>query len=164
MKNKSILIVLAFIVGCLIAFYAGIFKDINSEERYLYRFELRDTEQYQQSVDIAEQGWLKYYLQPGSISLVGRFKIGDFEEPVYAEFCGVQGYVSQGSKKGAWQKLSKEDAVKVRVKGYTTLNIEVKLPKEHLYNYEVATAVLKINDNTGKQTVINFGFINSKYK
>ncbi|HIU63496.1 MAG TPA: hypothetical protein IAB06_00435 [Candidatus Avacidaminococcus intestinavium] len=164
MKNKKIIVILFFIVGCLLAIVAGIIKEFNEGERYVYRFELQEKASLEKVVDVADQGFLKYYLQPTSVTLLGRLKTGSLTHPISVEFSGLPGYVSQGSKKGAWAEVTPEDTLRIREKGYTSLYIEVELPRSAVYSAEIGTATLKITDKDKKVTTVDFKFINSNYK
>lgn len=164
MKNNKIMFAILLVVGCLLAVLGGMFKEGNDGERYVYRFELKEKADYEEVIDLAEQGALKYYLQPNIISVQGRFKNGNLQEPLRAEFVGLPGYVSQGSKKSYWPEAKPGDSLKVRAKGYSHLNVEVELPRSAVYAYDVGTAALKIKDADGKLMTVKFRFINSKYR
>ena len=163
MKNNKIMFAILLVVGCLLAIFAGMFKEGNDGERTVYKFELKENAEYEEVIDLAEQGPLKYYLQPNIISVQGRFKNGNMQEPLRAEFTGLPGYVSQGSKKSYWPEAKPEDDLKVRAKGYSFLSVEVELPRPAVYAYDVGTAMLKVTDKAGKRTTVKFRFINSKY-
>ena len=164
MKNKKWVFAVLFLAGCLLAVLAGMYKEGVEGERFVYKFDLRENAEYEQVVDLAEQGWVKYYLQPNSISLQGRFRSGELKEPLRAEFEGVPGYVSQGSKKNYWPEVKPDDALKVKGKGYSFLNVEVELPRTAVYSYHVGTAALTIKDKEERLTTVRFRFINSRYK
>ena len=163
MKNNKIMFAILLVVGCLLGVFAGMFKEGNEGERYVYRFELKESAEYEEVIDLAEQGTFKYYLQPNVISVQGRFKNGNLQEPLRAEFTGLPGYVSQGSKKSYWPEAKPEDNLTVITKGYSFLNVEVELPRSAVYAYDVGRAVLQIRDAAGKLTTVKFRFINSKY-
>lgn len=164
MKNNKIMFLVLFAAGCVLAFCAGIFKENFEGERVVYKFALKENAEYEEVIDLAEQGPLKYYLQPNIISVQGRFKNRNLQEPLRAEFTGLPGYVSQGSKKSYWPEAKPNDALTVRAKGYSFLNVEVELPRASVYVYDVGKATLKIRDTADKLTTVKFRFINSKYK
>ena len=162
MKSHRIKTVIFFAAAIIITFGAVCFRKNNSNEREFLTFKVAH-ENKAVTVDIAQQGFLKYYLQPGVISVYCRGNITEPTGPLYAEFSGLDGFISQGSKKRVWKELQPEDKLQKRENGDIRINIEFSIPYNSTRQYYAGKGILEIF--TAEKTVnrIVFNFINSKY-
>jgi len=161
-KNKINMIVI-FFLGIGIAIGAGVFRDVNDEEGGHFTFQIQEEKQQVETIDLAKQGMLKYYLQPGTITLYGRGKSGLQDAEIYIKFYGEKGFLSQGSKKNIWTELTEEMPLKSRKNGIVPINIEVEIPYTSTRQYEVGKAVLEFWNENQRVNSINFLVINSNY-
>lgn len=163
MQSKRIKIIVFLFSAVIITCGALYLKRNNTNEREFLRFNI-GSENKTVTVDIAQQCFLKYYLQPGVISAYCRGRNREFIEPLYARFSGIDSYVSQGSKKRKWKELQPGDELQKRENGDMPVNIEFAIPYNTTRQYSVGRGVLEIYTAEKTVNTIIFNFINSKYK
>ena len=161
-KGKLIMILL-FLLGIGIAATGVALRGINDEEGESFTFQIGEEKKQVVTVDIAKQGILKYYLQPGTITLYGRGKNRLPDAEVTTKFYGVKAFLSQGSKKNSWMELKEDMLLKIRNNGIVPINIEVEIPYNRARQYEVGSAVLEFWIQNQRVNSIDFQFINSNY-
>ena len=163
MSNKKAKSILAFIVAVFIALAAGIYKNVNENERFFFSFDIPPAKEAVHIIDIGNQNIVKSILQPGTISIYALGKPKSKDDDIYIEFFGTTNHVAQGGKKAIWPELKKTDKAKPNKKGLIPINIDAQLPKESLQRYNVATMYISFSNNTQELGKIKFIVINSKY-
>lgn len=161
--KRTILMTLFFLLAIGIAVGAGVFRDINDEERGSFTFQIPEEKKQIIIIDLAKQGLLKYYLQPGTLTIYGRGKNILQDTEIYTKFYGVKGFLSQGSKKNIWAELKEDVPLKSRKNGIVPINIEVEIPYTSTRQYEAGRAVLEFWNDSQLLHSIHFQFINSNY-
>lgn len=166
MKNKSWFVGWCFFTAAiLLAIFAGFYREINNEERVWFKFNIPQQQAEVETIDLAKQGALKYYLQPGRISLYGRGKINlSAATDLRVQLLGTEGSVSQESKKGNWKEITDEDRLKIRENGILPVNIELNISRGATRRYEVAQATMCILQNERIVYTKRLQIINSNYK
>ena len=139
------------------------FRENNTNEREFLRFKIGQ-EDKTVTIDISQQGFLKYYLQPGTISIYCRGQNSDIVKPLYAKFSGPESFISQGSKKGIWKKLQPGDRLNHRENNEVPINIELAIPYSATRQYHAGKGILEIFTDENTMNKIIFNFINSKYQ
>ncbi len=161
--NNKLMTCLLFLVAVCLAVGANSFREVNERERGRFSFELHKQAQQVLTIDLAQQGFLKYYLQPGTISLAGSSKTLPKEDKLYVKFSGETAMLSQGGKLGNWKNLTDDTPLQPNQRGTVPLNIEVDIPYRRTRQYEVGKAVLEFRQEDQPVQVIDIRFINSKY-
>lgn len=162
-SKKKIIMILFFCLGIGIVVSAGVFREGNDEEGGHFTFQTQEEEKQMVTIDLAKQGALKYYVQPGTITLYGRGKSTLPDTRIYTKFYGVKGFVSQGSKKSSWTELKEDMQLKSRKNGIVSINVEVEIPYSKTRQYEVGRAVLEFWNDNQRVNSITFHFVNSNY-
>lgn len=164
MKSKFKNLIIGFGVTILVILYGVFFynngRDIIRVSQNLKKFDSRII-----VYDIAKQGFLKYYFQPGNISVYLTTYVDSPKAKKYmVKVSGVKCDLSLGSKKKNWDKLANGDELKITRKNRARVNAEISIPRESTKRFNVATMKITILDNYGKSYLRNFKFVNSKYK
>jgi len=162
-NKKQIMMTVFFLLAVGITIAAGVFCEVNDKERGRFSFQIPEDKKQVLTIDLADQGKLKYYLQPGMISLFGRGKNMLQDAKIYTKFYGVEGFVSQGSKKSSWIELKEDMPLKSGKNKMVPINIEVEIPYTRTRQYEVGRAVLEFWNDHQLVDAIHFQFINSNY-
>lgn len=162
-NKKKIIMILFFWLAIGITIAAGVFRDVNDNERGRFTFQIQEENKQVVIIDLADQGKLKYYLQPGTITLYGRGKNILQDTETYAKFYGVKGFLSQGSKKSIWTELKEDMPLKTGKNRIVPINIEVEIPYTKTRQYEVGAAILELWNDNQLANSIHFQFINSNY-
>lgn len=163
-RKKKINMILFFFLGLGMAMGAGIFRDVNNEEGGHFTFQIGEETEQVIRIDLARQGGLKYYLQPGTITLYGRGKSRLQDTKIYTTFYGVKGFLSQGSKKNIWEEVTGNMPLKTRKDKIIPINIEVEIPYNSTKQYDVGRGALEFWNDNQRLTGIKFIFINSNYQ
>lgn len=163
MKGNKWMTCLLFLGAVGLVIGANSFREVNDRERGRFSFELRRQARQILTIDLAQQGFLKYYLQPGTISLSGSSKTMPREGKIYVQFSGERAMLSQGGKLGNWKNLTDDTPLQPNQRGTVPLNIEVDIPYGRTRQYEVGKAVLEFRQDDQPVQVIDIQFINSKY-
>ncbi len=161
--KKKIIMTLFFLLAIGITIAAGVFRDVNDKERGRFTFQIQEESKQDVIIDLAKQGKLKYYLQPGTITLYGRGKGTLQDTKIYTKFYGVKGFLSQGSKKSIWTELKENMPLENGKNRIVPINIEVEIPYTRTRQYKVGTAVLEFWNDNQLVNSIHFQFINSNY-
>ncbi len=115
-------------------------------------------------VDIHNMGIIKYYVEPNIITIYLRLKVDNEMKNLSFITENIEAIISQSSKKGVWQSLDNGEAITKNNKNIVPLNIELKIPREDVYQYDVLNGNLKIFNNKQVIKNIKIKVINSKYK
>ena len=164
MKNNGLKGIVCFLLAAIIAIGAGFYREINDKERVRFSLQIPQKQVKVVTVDLAKQGKIKYYLQPDVLSFYGRGKVTGDNGKLTAKFSGFDSYISQGSKKSIWSELQGDDVVKVKPDGSLTVNVEVRLPKDKIHNYDIGKASLIFFQENKIVSETQFVIINSSYK
>lgn len=155
---------LLFLAAIGLAVGADSFRQVNDSERRRFNFEFNQQVRQALTIDLAQQGLLKYYLQPGTISLSGSGKNMPPQGNLYVKFSGETALLSQGGKLGNWKNLTDNTPLLPNRRGIIPLNVEVDIPYARTRQYEVGGAVLEFRHDDQPVQVIDVQFINSKYR
>ena len=162
-SKKKMHTIVFFLLAVGIAIGAGFFRTINDAERGRFSFQIQHGKKQLVTIDLAKQGIVKYYLQPGTITLYGRGKISLPDTKIRATFFGAKGFLLQGSKKSNWVELTEDMPVKSGKSGTIPLSVEVDFPYFKTRQYEVGKTVVEFWHDNQMVHSIDFRFINSKY-
>lgn len=165
MKNKAVLHFGFFLLlAASVAILADLFQEVNDRERGVFRVSIPRSREQTETIDIASQGMLKYYLQPGQISLYVRGQLGRPAVPaLQVAFSGLRGYVSQGSKRTEWKEVRESDLLQIRDNGAVPVTIEVDIPRSETRQYQVGSAVLDFVSEGKVVSTVKIAVINSRY-
>lgn len=156
-KSFAVLFLTLFITISLSKF------KINDGDRVWFTLNVQDEANKTVTVDIAKLNPIKYYLQPGTISLYGRIKNPTGQRDLNAEFIGTEGFVSQGSKKSRWTKLRPTDRLDYDRQGNIRISIEMRLPYSEIRQHKIKEADLNIRSEGETIARVHFNIINTKY-
>jgi hypothetical protein len=93
-----------------------------------------------------------------------RIKVPAKVEALRCEVEGIENFVSQGSKKGVWKAVGKEDLLTRSGKGNDVpLNLELAVPRDDVYRHDVALGKVKFYDGNKEYSTLNIKIINSTY-
>lgn len=159
--RRKLALGLWFILAVSMAFAADWLREANDSDRVVFAMPLDGRPQIV-TVDLARQGGLKYYLQPGTIRLYGRGRNVADDANLYARFYGEQGSLSQTSKRGIWRELTEDSPLQVK-NGGLPLYIEIAIPYARTRQYRVGMATLELRQQSRLVHSIQFQFVNSRY-
>ena len=165
MQNRKIIkTAFVFLLAVGIAIGAGFYREVNEAERSVVRLQIPHKGVQTETLDIARQGMLKRYWQPGVVSFSIKGKIDpQLNANVQLRFTGAQGYVSQGSKKSCWKEIKDTDNLQVRKNGVLPVNIEIDIPREDTKRYQVGSAELEFLAAGQSLSKVKLYIINSGY-
>lgn len=161
--KKRIIMILFFLLGIGIAAGANILRNVNDEESGTFSFQIQEDGQQVVIIDVAKQGTVKYYLQPGTLTLYGRGKNTSPSMEISAKFDGIKAFLSQGSKKSSWTELTEDMLVKTRKNGIIPIIVEVEFLYNKTRQYEIGKGTLEFWHDKQLVHSIQFQFINSNY-
>jgi len=144
------------------AFLLSIFR-INDDDRIWFILKVPDEANKIITVDIAKLNPIKYYLQPGTISLYGRIKNSKGLTDLNAEFIGTEAFISQGSKKSQWTPLRPTDCLNQDKRGNIRINIEMRVSYNKIRQRNIGEATLNIGSEGNNIACVRFYIVNSKY-
>ena len=166
MQSKKVKKIGCFLAGILLLAVLAWGRGIFSGDTIFCRVRLQPQQTQEYTFDIAQQGLVKYYLQPQVLSI--HFSCRDIEKLPLT--CRVQGfsssYLSQGSKKkGDWVEVQPEQVLQRRGSSQSMqVNVEVGFPREDVWRYQVGTGEVIFYHQNNKYSSIKVHIINSKYK
>lgn len=150
----------AFIIGLALTGGAEWLRTANQYERVTF------TALWQQhqtvTIDLAQQGLIKYWLQPGTIRIYGRIKVPPTSTELTVQGNGERLEISQASKRSNWQDLTSNSVLRV-TNGQVPLYIEVAIPYQRTRKHLVGEAELELRQSTRSVQIIRLRFINSHY-
>jgi len=165
MKNKNnieLKSLSVLLITLLISAWLSLFR-INDNDRVWFTLNLPDEANNEVWIDIANLNLIKYYLQPGTISLYGRIKNPMKLTDLNAEFAGTEAFMSQGSKKSKWAPIMPTDFLYKDKLGNIRINIEIQVPYNKTREHNVGEAILKIKSKGKDISSVRFHILNSKY-
>ena len=158
---KTVLLVLMMFV---VVFGMGMFKTQINGDRTFHKFSLKEGTNNNYVVDVGKMGIVKYMVQPNIMTIYLRIKVPTKVEALRCEVEGVENFVSQGSKKGVWKAVGKEELLTRSGKGNDVpLNLELAVPRDDVYRHNVANGKVKFYDGEKEYSTLNINVINSKY-
>lgn len=162
--NKKALKIFIFFIAAAVMFIFNFLRTENSNDRIYKQINIADTKIEECVIDIGKMGTLKYYLQPDVYTVYLRFKTKDKDGKIFYEIENLTADVSQGSKKGIWEKLKSNSLVKINERGFIPLNLEIKIPYDKIDSYNVQRGTVKLLKDKNVISTVNLTIINSKYK
>ena len=161
LNAKNILLAL---LAILMIFAMGIFKGQINGDRSFHRLNLEQGGEYTYTLDIGKMGAVKYFVEPNVMTLYLRCKVPAEVKALRCEVDGIENFASQGSKKGVWKAVDKDEVLKLEPKWNTVpLNLEIAVPREDVYKYDVGLGNVTFTNEGAPYAVLNVKIINSKY-
>ena len=161
LTTKNILLSL---LAMLMIFAMGLFKGQINGDRSFHRLNLEQGGEYTYTLDVGKMGVVKYLVEPNVMTIYLRCKVPAGIEDLRCEVTGVENFASQGSKKGVWKAVVKDEILKVEPKGKTIpLNLEIAVPRDDVYKYDVGVGKVTFTNEGATYAVLNIKIINSKY-
>ena len=162
LNAKNILLAL---LAMLMIFAMGIFKGQINGDRSFHRLNLEQGGEYNYTLDIGKMGVVKYFVEPNVMTLYLRCKVPASAQDLRCEIEGIENFASQGSKKGVWKAIAKDEVLKIEPKGKTIpLNLEIAVPREDVYKRDVANGKIHFYSGNKSFATLNVDIINSKYQ
>ena len=166
MQGKNIKAVSYFLGGMLILAVLAFFRGEFSGDTVFNRCKLQPQQKSECVVDLAEQGIVKYWLQPEVLSL--HFScLTENKLPLTCEVKGFpRSYLTQGSKKkGNWYEILPNQILVRRGKSQSMqVNVEVGVPKDSVNRRHVADGEIIFYHQGQFYSSIAIHIINSKYQ
>lgn len=150
--------------GVMFMLLLGLFKMQNDGDRSFKKFVLYAGQEVEYTMDLSRMGLVKYWLEPNIFSLSLNCRLGHDTDRLSCRVEGVEAIVSQGSKKGIWTRLKQDDILQKRRGNTVPLNLELRVPYEHIHQRHVQDGKLEIFNNGVLYSAVNLRIINSKYK
>lgn len=161
LNMKNILLAL---LAVLVIFGMGIFKEQINGDRSFHRFTMEEGGEYTYTMDVGKMGIVKYLVEPNVMTLYMRFNVPADVQELRCEVEGVECFASQGSKKGVWKKLTPSDILQRGKGDQVQLNLEMKVPREDVYRYNVADGKVSFTNAGKSYAVMRLKIINSNFK
>lgn len=161
-ENNKIRSFAVLFLTLFITFFLSKFR-LNDDDRIWFMLDVHNEANKTITVDIAKLNPIKYYLQPGTISLYGRIKNPTGLTDLNAEFIGTEAFISQGSKKSKWTQLRPADHLDHDKRGNIRINIEMRVPYSKTRQHNIGEAILNIGSDGNKIACVRFYIINTKY-
>ena len=165
MSRKNWQRILGFWLGLILVAVLGFWRGQFHGDTVFQGCQLRPQQVTSVTLDLAEQGWIKKYLQPHVLSLHFTCLLPE-SLPLT---CRVQGfeqyYLTQGSKKkGEWPELKPDQELKRQRKGRAAqVNMELALPREQTKQYAVDQGEIIFYHQGQYYATIHMEIINSQY-
>ena len=161
LTTKNILLAL---VAMLMIFAMGIFKGQINGDRSFHRLNLEQGGEYNYTLDVGKMGVVKYFVEPNIMTLYLRCKVPSEVKALRCEVTGFENFASQGSKKGVWKAVAKDELLKIEPKGNTIpLNLEIAVPRDDIYKHNVGVGKVTFTNDGTPYAVLKIKIINSKY-
>lgn len=164
MKNQFKNLIIGLCITVLVLIYAVFFHN-NGRDILRVSQNLKNFDSTLIVYDLAQEGVLKYYFQPGNISFYLSTYVDEPKKKEYmVKVSGVKCDLSLGSKKKNWDKLENGGKLKITRKNRARFNAEINIPRKYTRKFDVATMHITILDNYGNSYLRDLKFVNSKYK
>lgn len=152
-----------FVLALLLMLALVVLRNENEYDRQYYRAQLNKGQQLHCVLDLGQEGYLKYWLQPEVYTLYLRLELQEQQVQLYCESEGLQVQLSQNSKKGIWNQLQPHQLLQRR-RGVLPLSLELRFPKATLRQYKVQQGRLNFYDEQGLYASIDIEVVNSRYR
>lgn len=161
LTTKNILLSL---LAMLMIFAMGMFKGQINGDRSFHRLNLEQGGEYSYTLDVGKMGVVKYFVEPNIMTLYLRCKVPTEINALRCDVSGFENFASQGSKKGVWKAVAKDEILKIESKGNTVpLNLEIAVPRDDIYKHDVGMGRVTFTNEGAPYAVLNIKIINSKY-
>ena len=114
-------------------------------------------------VDLGKEGGLKYFVQPNVYSAYLRLQPQTKNAKLTCRGEGLEMILSQGSKKGVWEKLNEQQVLQKQF-GALPLSVELRVPRESVKQYHVGKGAIKLYEGDKLYATIAVEVVNSRYK
>lgn len=156
--------ILLSLLAMLVIFAMGMFKGQINGDRSFHKLNLEQGGEYTYTLDVGKMGVVKYLVEPNVMTLYLRCKVPAEVSALCCEVTGIENFASQGSKKGVWKAVSKEDVLTKSSKGNDIpLNLELKVSRDDINKYEVGSSKVVFTNDNKPYAVLDIKIINSKY-
>lgn len=161
--NKWAKNIICFIVAILLMALLNFIKKDSTFDSVSKEIKLADTIECTETVDIAEFGILKYYLEPNVMTLSLKYKNVDMDSNYKCELNNLNASVYQGSRKSFLRNITSDDNLSVDEKGSLQIILEISVPRSSVYKTNISSGHVKLyrNDEVISDCTVNI--INSKY-
>lgn len=149
-------------LSLIITIWLSVYRT-NSNDRFSFELKIPDEVNKTVIVDIGKLNPIKYYLQPGTISLYGNIQNSSGSKNINVEFTGIEAFVSQGSKKSRWIELKPTDSLKEDRRGNMRVSIEMRVPRNKIRQRNIANAKLSVKAKGNAISTVDFAIVNTKY-
>lgn len=155
-RNWSFSICL-FILMALLAISAGYYKNAVARERVYFKVNLQQELSQPVVVDIAEQGWPKYIVQPGRISLssgaAGIRNTGKEALELRIQPAGFPGSLEIKSYTHSLVTDGNAYLVHLAAGEKLSLTLDLEIPREMVYQSQIGTGTVSFVDQASGQAL-----------
>lgn len=137
-------------------------REMNVHDKGFTKLQLAKDAQVSYVVDLGKEGGLKYLVQPNVYSAYLRLQ-PQKNVKLTCRGEGLDMILSQGSKKGVWEKLGAQQVLQKQF-GALPLSVELRVPRESVKQYHVGKGAIKLYEGEKLYATIAVEVVNSRYK
>ena len=138
-------------------------REMNAHDKGFTKLPLARNAQATYVVDMGKEGGLKYFVQPNVYSAYLRLQPQTKNVKLTCRGEGLEMILSQGSKKGVWEKLGAQQVLQKQF-GALPLSVELRVPRESVKQYHVGKGAIKLYEGEKLYATIAVEVVNSRYK
>lgn len=138
-------------------------REMNVHDKGFTKLQLAKDAQVSYVVDLGKEGGLKYLVQPNVYSAYLRLQPQKKNVKLTCRGEGLEMMLSQGSKKGVWEKLNAQQVLQKQF-GALPLSVELRVPRESVKQYHVGKGAIKLYEGEKLYATIAVEVVNSRYK
>lgn len=138
-------------------------REMNAYDKGFTKLPLARNAQATYVVDLGKEGGLKYFVQPNVYSAYLRLQPQTKNAKLTCRGEGLDMILSQGSKKGVWEKLGAQQVLQKQF-GALPLSVELRVPRESVKQYHVGKGAIKLYEGEKLYATIAIEVVNSRYK
>lgn len=138
-------------------------REMNAHDKGFTKLPLARNAQATYVVDLGKEGGLKYFVQPNVYSAYLRLQPQKKNVKLTCRGEGMEMILSQGSKKGVWEKLGAQQVLQKQF-GALPLSVELRVPRESVKQYHVGKGAIKLYEGEKLYATIAVEVVNSRYK